>query len=125
MTSTAKARSWLPAITLAAFAVAFTATHLPPANVPTAVSVNDKLIHAVTYLILGLLCRLNLRQKPPTLTASDNIVCILTMVLYALFDEVTQPLVGRSFEFGDLLADVIGAMIGCTLACLLLSGARS
>jgi len=82
-------------------------------------------MHALTYLVLGLLCRLNLRQTQPTLASSDSAVCVLVMMLYALFDEATQPLARRSFEFGDLLADVLGAAIGIALACLLLRGART
>ena len=125
MTSLSKSRAWLPALTLAAFVVAFSATHLPPGNVPTAVSLNDKLMHALTYLVLGLLTRLSLRRPKPSAASSDTIVSILIMMMYALFDETTQPIVGRTFELGDIAADACGAFVGVFVACLMLRGARS
>jgi len=32
--------------------------------------------------------------------------------LYAVFDEATQPLVGREFDFLDITADLLGASLG-------------
>ncbi len=125
MTSRSHSRAWLPALTLAAFVVAFGATHLPPGNVPTAVSLNDKLMHALTYMVLGLLTRLSLRRQGPSPASSDSVVSFLIVMMYALFDEATQPIVGRTFELGDIAADTCGAFVGVFIACLMLRGARS
>lgn len=37
---------------------------------------------------------------------------LLVLTAYSLFDELTQPYVGRTFDWLDLLADFIGSSLG-------------
>lgn len=88
-------------------------THLPPSSVPSAVSSFDKIAHGLGFFILGIL----LFQK-----TKKRIPAFLILMAYSLFDEATQPFVGRSFEVADLLADNLGGLLGIILSSRIFPG---
>jgi len=85
------------------WALCFLLTHLPPPSVPSAVSNFDKLAHGLGYFCLAFLVQLK---------GHVTLKGLLLILVYAFFDELTQPLMGRSFEFSDLLSDAIGSALG-------------
>ncbi len=92
---------------------AYTATHIPAERVPD-LHASDKTMHAVGYFVLaaGFLLTLRLYRKP---LATRVIWCGVIFACYALFDELTQELVGRSFEWLDIAADLAGAAAAISL----------
>ena len=78
----------------------------------------DKVVHVSAFLVLGALVTWVAR---PARRASGGIpfttrmTIFLGLVLYALVDEITQPLTGRSIELGDLAGDAIGALAGISV----------
>lgn len=90
----------------------FTGTHLPRVDLPTSISMSDKVYHFVAYAGLSfLLC-----WALPTATSSRYhhlSIAWAVSLCYGIFDELTQLLVrGRSAEFMDFVADVLGASFG-------------
>jgi VanZ family protein len=65
----------------------------------------DKVVHFGMYGVLAGLLALRL---PAAKVAA-------LVALYAAFDETTQPLVGRDFDWLDLAADGMGALLGALL----------
>lgn len=79
-------------------------THLPPSQVPSSSLPHaDKLTHFTMYLLLGVLLRLNLKK---------GYWVFLILMGYAIADEMTQPFFQRDAEWGDGLADILGAALG-------------
>ncbi|MCA9255783.1 MAG: VanZ family protein, partial [Phycisphaerales bacterium] len=81
---------------------------------------NDKLMHLVGYGGLGFatMWTLAIRRRRASLWPGFFGAWV-AMLCYALFDESTQPIVGRSFEWSDLAADATGAALGLLLALLI------
>ena len=82
----------------------FVFTHLPPsAALPEAAGL-DKVLHFSGYSLLSFLLfsRVQFKTFP-------------ILMIYSLFDEGTQPYFRRDFEWGDLLADNLGVLLGITL----------
>ena len=101
----------------ALYVAAFVATHLPPSRVPGGGLINDKILHLIGYAGLGLATwwawSVGLRRG----RSAGVFLGLWAIVLcYALVDELTQPIVGRSFEWGDLAADAVGALVGLSAA---------
>lgn len=110
-------RRWSVAGCVVVYAAAFVMTHLPPNRVPGAGLINDKILHCTGYCGLGLalLWTLAVRRRwhvGPMLFFGAWVA----ILGYALFDESTQPIVGRDFEWGDVAADAIGSLIGIVIA---------
>lgn len=104
-------------LTALAYIFAYTATHVPAHRIPGALNPHDKLMHGLTYFVLGLLSCLWLCRAQPELSRSTHgMLSMLIVSIYALFDEVTQPIVRRTFEFADLVADWTGAALGIVIA---------
>lgn len=101
---------WRVALGAALVAVAWTSL-IPPDQLPQGVSVSDKVVHALAYAALGALAVLSgLRLVP----------AIVLVVAFGLLLEVVQGITGyRSFEWADLVADLVGAALGATAAALL------
>jgi len=95
---------------------AFAATHTPPPERSAPPPINDKLMHFAGFATLGLLTlwAVSAGSRPPT--GRRVLLWWLILVAYALLDEVTQPLVRRSFEIADIIADACGAAAGIGLA---------
>lgn len=96
---------------LACVAVAFAMTHTPrPGNLHGLLR-HDTLAHLVGYTGLGLVTiwRIAGGARP----GMREVACWAAgLIAYGLFDEATQPLVGRSFEWTDWAADLSGAIVG-------------
>ncbi len=68
----------------------------------------DKLAHVLVYLPLGLTLSLS--------TGRSTLLCAVLGVLYGLTDEFHQSFVpGRQPDFGDVIADGVGAALGAHL----------
>lgn len=98
------------------------ATSLPTASMPS-VGINDKFEHFGAYFGLTFLLVLTYRfqGKFEGLRRRPHLYSFITIALYGMVDEIHQIFIpGRSCEFGDFLADVIGGLIGLWLTWLLL-----
>lgn len=91
----------------------YVGTHLPnPPAIPLQPS--DKLLHVVAYAGLALLVSLNWSLRRP-LGWRRGVAVLVLLAAFAVFDELTQILVGRTCDFYDWLADVVGVLIGLAL----------
>lgn len=95
------------------WALCFLLTHLPPSSVPLAVSSFDKIAHGLGYFILGVFLFKNIKDLKKA--------CLILLV-YSFIDEITQPLIGRSFEVVDLLADNLGGFLGVMVSSRIFPG---
>ncbi len=77
-------------------------------------NVSDKVLHAVEYGILSLLCYRGFRWAAgPAVARQALVLAIVTASVYGLTDEVHQLFVPfREAGWQDWLADIIGAVIG-------------
>lgn len=78
----------------------------------------DKLLHFTAYFGLALLATLAWGRRVQVF-----MICILVVVLGGVM-ELLQLLVGRDAEWGDLVANTLGAGLGTGLAALMLWLAR-
>ena len=93
---------------VAFWCLAFTATHVPAVPMPGAFSWEDKVVHAVTFAVLASLLLWLLSERQ--ISVARRALLVLGIILcYALFDETTQPLVGRYRDVLDATADFFGA----------------
>lgn len=100
------------ALWLTGLVAAFVATHLPPAQTPRPPLVSDTWLHLSGYAVLGALTVWRLTADAPPPDALRLFRWYLILCGYAVFDETTQPLVGRSLEASDLAANLAGAVVG-------------
>jgi hypothetical protein len=93
-----------PVLTLAvALGIAW-GTLSPPGGAGLGLALSDKQIHALAFCLLVL---------PMSLARPASIRWLAPVALgYGAAIELIQPLVGRSAEWGDLLADGIGIALG-------------
>lgn len=83
------------------------ATLTPPDRMPQGPVGLDKVFHALAFGALVL---------PAALLRPDRLpVVLLLAIAYGGLIELIQPLVGRSAEWVDLLADALGALAGAGL----------
>ncbi|MDQ3035522.1 MAG: VanZ family protein [Myxococcota bacterium] len=122
------ALAWLPAFLYMALIWALSSMStidLPIDEFPF----RDKGIHAVEYLILGfLVTHAALRSWPERSRARLAAVALLVTCGWGVLDEIHQAFVpGRSPDLLDLVADLIGALIGSTsrLALAAMRGRRA
>ena len=96
----------------------FTATHLPSKQLPSGIELPDKMIHYWAYTVLGLHFCLFIMSRAPKISVGVQ-RCLLYVgpgiALYGAFDEITQPLTGRSCEFMDWVSDALGALTALTV----------
>ena len=112
-------RCVLGCLCAAAWIAAFVATHLPPRDLP-AVEISDKVLHSAGFAGLSALLTLTLavfglarwRRIP---------LAIGLIILYAAVDEITQPLVHRTADVHDFLADALGGLLALVVCELLLA----
>ena len=92
-----------------AWAGAFVATHVPGRSIPQ-VHVGDKMLHVAGYFVLAslLVGLLATRGMPRRRRVA---VVLAAFAVYGAFDEITQPLFGRSADTIDWLADMLGAAV--------------
>ncbi len=76
----------------------------------------DKIVHFLIFVVLGFCYRVAFFKQKKRFF-------VVVMFIYALFTEVAQGLMnmGRTMDFYDLLADMMGAGFGCFLFWQILS----
>jgi VanZ-like protein len=76
----------------------------------------DKIVHFLIFVVLGFCDRLAFFKQKKRFF-------VVVMFIYALFTEVAQGLMnmGRTMDFYDLIADMMGAGFGCFLFWQILS----
>ena len=107
---------WVP-VALYAGTIFFLSTQSHPEDqLPSFLleDVSDKVLHAVEYGILSLLCYRAFRWAAgPAVARQAIVLAIVTASVYGLTDEVHQLFVPlREASWQDWLADTIGAAIG-------------
>jgi len=91
------------------WACAFVATHVPAKELP-GFRVGDKVLHVVGFLGLGAVFLLALVAHGKS-RRRRVWMGFPVLLLYAAFDEITQPLVGRTAALTDWLSDAAGAAL--------------
>jgi len=117
---------WLPLVLALYWVMLFTATHIPIKSMPN-VPGGDKSFHLVAYGILATLFGffLVVRQDRSLTRAARKarrfpfVGALTVLAVYAVFDELTQSLVGRQPDIFDCLADLGGIIIGLLLAVII------
>lgn len=98
-------------------------TMLDHSNFPTQFQIVDKIYHFVayctlTFLVLFFLLEPNTDRKSKVkraVSARTLAMWCTLILLYGVFDELTQPYFGRRLEALDLLANVVGISVGQAL----------
>ena len=102
--------------------VLFTATSIPVDRLPS-VGLSDKINHFAAYFLLAVLLYLTLiyQRKSRLLFEKAPIATIVISLLYGAIDELHQIFIpGRSAEFMDWAADLLGASMGVLLVTFLI-----
>jgi VanZ family protein len=102
-------RGWAIACVVA-WVGAFVATHVPAEQLPNLPVESDKTLHFLGYLFLGLLLLGSLSSRGRR-GPRRWLTVVGVMVVYAAFDEGTQPLVNRYAAWGDAWADILGGLV--------------
>ena len=106
---------WLPAMMYAGAIFFLSAQSHPEDELPTFLikDINDKVLHAVEFGILVLLCYRAFRWAAgPAVARQAVVLAIVTASVYGLTDEVHQALVPlRDASWQDWLADTVGATL--------------
>ena len=107
---------WVPVALYAGAIFYLSAQSHPEDQLPSFLlkDVSDKVLHAVEYGILGLLCYRAFRWAAgPAVAQQAVVLAIVTASVYGITDEVHQFFVPfRESSWLDWLADTIGAAIG-------------
>ncbi|MBM3222336.1 MAG: VanZ family protein [Candidatus Tectomicrobia bacterium] len=107
---------WRWGIVIGYTAVIFCLSSIPGSSIPS-IYLNDKLIHAGEFGLLGIfLARALSLWKPAWSTRCIALWSILVSIAYGVTDEWHQSFVPqRSADFADLAADSVGALIAVWL----------
>jgi len=107
---------WVPVALYAGAIFFLSAQSHPEDQLPSFLlkNVSDKVLHAVEYGILSLLCYRAFRWAAgPAVARQAVVLAIVTASVFGLTDEVHQAFVPlRDASWQDWLADTIGAVIG-------------
>ena len=94
----------------------FILTSIPGKTLPRVfLGISDKAKHFGAYLVLSILLNfaLHFQTKFKFLNKYSAVYTFALILLYGLLDEIHQILIpGRYFEWLDLLADLLGGIIG-------------
>ena len=93
----------------------FLGTHIPPPFGPQEISHMDKVLHFSAYLLLTTCLLASWELASGTLQPTHYFMVWLVVILYGLFDEITQIPFGRQCDGLDWLADVAGTVTGLIL----------
>ncbi len=107
---------WRTGVWLAVWAGAFVATHVPPPAGPLPIVVRDVWLHFVGFVVLGMVTIWRIAGGGARISVRAAGGWFLGLVAYGLFDEVSQELVGRTFQWTDWAADGAGAAVGVLAA---------
>ena len=88
------------------------ATHLPNRIASLPSNQTDKFVHVAAFAVLAWLLATAWQASVGWLNRRHLWFVWLTIVLYAVVDELTQLLVGRTASVADWLADAVGAALG-------------
>jgi VanZ family protein len=99
---------WLTALTIALATMAFL---MPLPEMPDDPIIHDKLAHALIFFTMALPALVVRLIWWPWL--------VLVALVYGALIEVIQPLTGRSFDLGDLAANLAGVALALVVAPLL------
>ncbi|GJL66692.1 MAG: hypothetical protein NPIRA05_16630 [Nitrospirales bacterium] len=106
---------WLPVILYAGLIVFLSSLSSPGVNfIAIFPGFDDKIIHAIEYAILAILCyRALLHTAPKDWMLYAPVLAIMASVMFGITDEIHQAFVPlRQADAWDVLADGIGASIG-------------
>lgn len=93
-------------------AILVAATHYPkPEQFLGSNPPSDKLLHFVAYAVLGCLAAIAVRARS-RLTGKKALALAAGLAVFAMLDELTQPIFGRVAEPLDWVFDLIGLAIG-------------
>ena len=106
---------WVPAVLYAGAIYYLSAQSHPEDQLPSFLlkEVSDKVLHAVEYGILSLLCYRAFRWAAgPAVARQAVVLAIVTASVYGITDEVHQAFVPlREASWQDWLADTVGATL--------------
>jgi len=107
----------LPLITVGYACVLVIATHLPPSNavVVAAAKAPDKFWHFFAYALLGFLTYASDTVLRPR-AAYRFLLLGAGLILFAICDELTQPIFGRGTDLWDFIYDLRGILTGFAAA---------
>lgn len=105
---------WLPVLAYMSGITYLSSLSSPEEQLPLFVPLNDKVIHATEYAILGILCFRAFENTGRSLGANHAFfLAVVTATLFGLSDEFHQWFVPlREADPLDFLADSIGATLG-------------
>ena len=107
---TRRARRWLLGFWLLLVALTHFPNPYPERGEPQHF---DKVVHFTLYGVLAALAIRTLTLRAERGSAIVRCLGVLAAVIaFGLFDEATQPLTGRDFDWYDWLADSLGALAG-------------
>jgi VanZ family protein len=99
----------------------FILTTLPAESLP-GIGISDKINHLLAYFGLGVLLKLaiDFQSKYPVLKKKSSVYTLGIGALYGALDEIHQIFIpGRSCEFMDWVADVVGVAAGILVVILI------
>ena len=105
---------WVPVVLYAGFIVYLSSQPFPSEQMPKLFEVvNDKLLHALEYGVLGILCyRAFHFASGSKLRPFASILAILVAMMFGVTDEFHQYFIpSREADGWDWIADTIGAII--------------
>lgn len=105
--------------------IIFAGSHVPTDFATSSLSLSDKLVHWVAFAGLSFLSALALRRhqmrrgRSGYLTFGHYAMIFGVIAAYGIFDELTQPYVGRTCDSLDWVSDICGAATGLGVFALL------
>lgn len=106
---------WVPVILYAGLIVFLSSLSSPGVDFITIVpGFDDKIIHAVEYAVLAILCYRALRHTTTTQwNYYSPLLSVIAAIVFGITDEIHQAFVPlRQPDVWDVLADGIGATVG-------------
>lgn len=90
----------------------FIATHVPLPEDASPLPYADKVSHVIIYLILTFLLALWWQTRYQPVKRHQLLIIGAIMIIYSIFDELSQGLVGRTPQIWDGVADLVGTFLG-------------
>jgi len=96
-------------------AALLTATHWPGLTIHGPIDRTDLVIHTGVFCVWTMLFYMAQLVGGVSCPKRHLIWSCVAGACFAVFDETTQPLFRRVFDWWDLLADLVGVLLGCGL----------
>lgn len=113
MRATVYGLRWAVVLLSAYWILLFIGTHLPPNSVMSQIRANDKFLHAGAFTGLSFLVAWAIPTKRNRWI--NVLVAIVVCVVYAAIDELLQIPVGRTADWYDFAADLLGVVMGISI----------